>query len=287
MMALATIIVPAMDAAAKLLGQTIPPLEVSFSRFVFQGVFAVAAALVLRQEVRIFPPRFGLHVLRGCCISIATLFFFSALKVMPIADALAVFFVEPMILTMLSALFLKEPVGPRRWAAVAVGFVGALFVIRPGAGLFGLAGLLPLGCATFAAIYLLLTRSLAGTASTLSMMLIAAIWGSALLGLALFVATGFGVEGATFVVPDGPELALMATIGAIAFASHTLLVLAFARVPAVILAPLSYMEMVSAAVLGFVIFGDLPDAITWAGVALIVASGLYIAHRERSVAAKA
>ena len=285
-MTLAAILVPAMDATAKHLGQTIPPLEVSLSRFVFQGIFAVSVALVLGRRIELFPPRFALHALRGFCIAIATLFFFSAVKVMPIADAIAVFFVEPMILTMLSALFLGEAVGPRRWAAVAVGFAGALCVIRPGAGLFGLAGLLPLGTATFVSVYLLLTRSLGRTAPALSMMITSAMSGSLLLGLALAATTVLGVSGAVFAVPNGIELVQMAAIGGIAFVSHFLVVLAFSRVPAVVLAPLSYLEIVAATALGYVIFGDLPDLMTWLGIALIVGSGLYIAHRERAVAAR-
>ncbi|PLX36161.1 MAG: EamA/RhaT family transporter [Hyphomicrobiales bacterium] len=280
-MSSAMFLVPVMDAIAKYLGQTVPPLEVALSRFVFQGVFAVAVAVILGRSLTLFPRRLGLHILRGAFIAAATLFFFTAVKTLPIADAIAIFFVEPMILTMLSALFLGESVGPRRWAAVAVGFVGALFIIRPGAGVFGLAGLLPIGAATCFAFYLILTRKLSGTASILSLMTLGAIYGSALLGTALFATTMLAVPGAIFLMPDTTQLGLMVVIGGISFGAHFLVVLAFTRAPAVVLAPLNYLEIVAATALGFFVFGDLPDAMTWIGIALIVGSGLYIAHRER------
>ncbi|MEZ5841534.1 MAG: DMT family transporter [Hyphomicrobiales bacterium] len=281
LMSVAMVVVPLMDAIAKYLGQTLPPLEVAVARFVFQTLSALAAALVMRQRLALLPRPLLRHALRGATLAGATLCWFTAVTRMPLADGLAIFFIEPMVLTGLSALLLGEKVGPRRWAAVVVGFLGALLIIRPGWSLFGVHAILPAVSAVFFAFYLILTRSLAGTASALSMMASAGISGAVVLVVALLVTSLAGIPGWTATMPAPVEWPLLASVGIISFATHLLVVMAFARAPAAVLAPLNYVEIVSATALGFLMFGDFPAPVTWIGIALIVASGLYIAHRER------
>nr|WP_244314339.1 MULTISPECIES: DMT family transporter [unclassified Pannonibacter] len=275
-------VVPLMDVLAKILAGHIPALEVSFSRFFFQALITVAIALVwARSLATLRPQRWGVNLLRGALLSGATLSFFTALKVMPLADAIAIFFVEPMILTALSAIFLKEHVGPRRWAAVAVGLLGAMLIIRPSFAAFGVSALLPLVTATLFALYLLITRKLAGEDSLLSMQFTTALGGCLTLGVILLAAWATGIGGFVPVVPGSIDVLMMVGIGLISFISHGFIVRAFALAPASVLAPFNYLEIVSATLFGYLIFGDFPDLPTWGGIALIVASGLYIAHRER------
>ncbi|KND20022.1 transporter [Pannonibacter phragmitetus] len=284
LMTLAMIIVPGMDTVAKYLSATVAPLLIGFGRFFFQAVFTLLGALMMTGGLRtLMPKRWGINMLRGIFLAGATFAFFTALKVMPVADAIAIFFIQPMVLTALSAIFLKEQVGPRRWAAVVVGLIGAIMIIRPGFDAFGAAALLPMVTACLFALYLLTTRILAGEDSMLSMQFTTSLGGGLTLAIVIAVIAAFGVEttGIIVAMPNSIEMSLLFAIGAISFVSHGLIVKALALAPASVIAPFNYLEIVSATLFGFLVFGDFPDLMTWAGIALIVASGIYIAHRER------
>ncbi len=285
-MVAAMLVVPTMDTLAKILGQTMPALEITFARSLIQTVLALLTAWLLGQRIEILPDRFGLHLLRSTCLAFAILFFFAAIKVMPIADALAIYFIQPMVLTALSATVLGERVGLRRWSAVLIGFLGALLIVQPGVDVFGPRALLPLGTAVFIAAYLLLTRFLAGTASALTLMFGTGLHGSVILGGLLALTTFLGIEGQVARMPMVVDLVMLLGVGAIGFACHLLLVLAFARAPSSVLAPLGYLEIVSATLLGYFVFDDFPAPLTWLGVALIVGSGLFILYREQRAAPK-
>ncbi|WP_094462327.1 DMT family transporter [Pannonibacter phragmitetus] len=289
LMTLAMIIVPGMDTVAKYLSATVAPLLIGFGRFFFQAVFTLLGALIMTGGLRtLMPKRWGVNMLRGIFLAGATFAFFTALKVMPVADAIAIFFIQPMVLTALSAIFLKEQVGPRRWAAVVVGLIGAIMIIRPGFDAFGAAALLPMVTACLFALYLLTTRILAGEDSMLSMQFTTSLGGGLTLAIVIAVIAAFGVEttGIIVAMPNSIEMSLLFAIGAISFVSHGLIVKALALAPASVIAPFNYLEIVSATLFGFLVFGDFPDLMTWAGIALIVASGIYIAHRERRRAAQ-
>ncbi|CUA94762.1 DMT family transporter [Pannonibacter indicus] len=284
LMTLAMIIVPGMDTVAKYLSATVAPLLIGFGRFFFQAVFTLLGALMMTGGLRtLMPKRWGINMLRGIFLAGATFAFFTALKVMPVADAIAIFFIQPMMLTALSAIFLREQVGPRRWAAVVVGLIGAIMIIRPGFDAFGAAALLPMVTACLFALYLLTTRILAGEDSMLSMQFTTSLGGGLTLAIVITVIAAFGVEttGIIVAMPNSIEMSLLFAIGAISFVSHGLIVKALALAPASVIAPFNYLEIVSATLFGFLVFGDFPDLMTWAGIALIVASGIYIAHRER------
>ncbi|HEX6101587.1 MAG TPA: DMT family transporter [Alphaproteobacteria bacterium] len=281
LMALAMAVLPVMDVLAKLLGQKMPVLEVTLSRFAVQAALAALAALAIRKPSTLLPPRMGLHALRGLFLAGATLLFFAALKVMPIPDTLGIFFTEPLILTALSTVVLGERVGWRRWAAVVVGFIGALFIIRPSWAVFGLTALLPLAAAFLFAGYLLLTRRLRVEGSLLAAQFITGVAGTLALGSALLLTSLLGPMEMRAVVPEGIEWLQLFSIGAISFVAHGLVVLAFRHAPAAALAPLNYTEIVSATLLSYLVFGQFPVPPVWVGIAIIVGSGLYVAHRER------
>ncbi len=282
LMIIAMLILPGIDAIAKWLSPTIAAGQIAWSRFFFQTLLMLP--LFFRVPGRVLGPDRWLHAARGALIALATLLFFAALKFLPVADAIAIFFVEPLFLTLLAALFLGETLGWRRLSAVGVGLAGALLVIRPNFHAFGWAAALPLGTAGCFAVYLIITRQLAQREDPVRMQFYAGVFGALVMSAAL----GFGALADAPVLiavwPSVTEWALLAGLGLIATTGHLLVVHAFKRAPAGILAPFQYVEIIGATVLGLVIFGDFPDLLTWCGVAVIVASGIYVFHRERTLA---
>ncbi|WP_417666631.1 DMT family transporter [Roseibium sp.] len=281
LMSSAMLIIPLMDIIAKYLSASLPPLEVTFGRFFFQLVVCVGFALIAGKARGLRSKRPAINFLRGTLLALASLFFFTAVKFMPVATAISIFFIEPMILTILAAIFLKERFGIKRLAAIAVGLAGALLILRPSFTEVGPAALLPLCTATFFAFYLLLNRRYAGADGLLAIQFSAGLAGSLLLGTALLIGSLLGFSDFSYITPASGEIGLMAIIGLISFAGHGLVVMAFQRGEASLLAPLQYLEIVSATLFGYLVFSDFPDLMTWIGITLIVASGLYIAHRER------
>ena len=285
LMLVAMLVLPGIDAIAKWLSGAIPAGQIAWSRFLFQTILMLP--LFLRTRGAIATRALPLHALRGALIALTTLLFFAALKYLPLADAISIFFVEPLILTLLSALFLAEPVGRRRLAAVAVGFVGALIVIRPSFTTLGAPALLPLGAALSFAMYLMLTRKLAQHELPERMQFYAGVFGGMAMTLALVVGAATDVAVLGVVWPSPGEWLLLAGLGVIATGGHLLVVHAFRWAPAGLLAPFQYVEIVGATILGFLIFDDFPDLTTWVGVAIIVGSGMYVFHREATIARRA
>jgi S-adenosylmethionine uptake transporter len=212
---------------------------------------------------------------------LTTLIFFAALRYLPLADAIAIFFVEPLLLTLCSALFLGEQVGWRRMGAVLVGLLGAMIVVRPSFATFGLAALLPLGAAMSFALYLLLTRWLSQRENSAHMQFYAGVSGCLVMSVALLVGQSWYISVLDPVTPTLAQWGLLAALGAIATIGHWLVVIAFKRAPASVLAPLQYLEILGATVLGWFLFDDFPDPVAWLGIAIIIGSGLYVAHREQ------
>lgn len=275
------LIVPVMDAIAKHLGQQLSPMQITWGRFLFQFLIMGVAIVLLLSTHALMPKRPVVHTVRGLLLAIATTFFFFALLFLPLADAIAIFFVQPMIVTVLSALFLGEPIGWHRRIAVLMGFLGALLIIQPGSDAFTPAALLPLCAAVFFACYIALTRSVANVDHPLTMQFASSVGATLVLSLALVYAELAGYDQFSPTVPTLSEWGWLAAIGLIAAVGHLLVVIALNRAPASLLAPFSYMEIVSATVLGWIIFKDWPTLMTWAGIAVIVSTGLYVFVREQ------
>jgi drug/metabolite transporter (DMT)-like permease len=274
-------IAPTGHAIAKLL-DGVSAGESAWARFFYQLVFLLPffwasyggslSAPSLSQAVR------------GALVAATTLCFFWALRTMPLANCAAIFYVEPLILTAISALFLGEPIGWRRISAVAIGFLGVLIVIRPSFDDVGAAALLPLLCAVFFASYMAITRHRTAAETALA----AQFWICLFSMIVLTGAIAAGgrlypeVLGAT--VPTLREAGLLALMGVIGLFSQRLLIQALRVAPASILAPLQYTEIVGAIVVGAIMFGDLPDPITSLGMVIVVGAGLYVFRRERMLA---
>jgi S-adenosylmethionine uptake transporter len=285
LMVVAMLILPGIDAIAKGLAGSVPAGQIAWVRLVLQTLLLLPFGL-RAGGLRIAGPLWP-HMARGFLIAATTVMFFSAVAHLPLADAISIFFVSPLLLTLLSAAFLGEPIGWRRSLAVLAGFGGALLIVRPSFAVFGAAALLPLGSAVTFALYMVLTRRLArdGTAAgAVAMQFHAGLFGALAMTGALLLGPVTGAPVLALVMPDAAEWGWLFLLGVIATGGHVLVVLAVRRIGAGLIAPFQYLEIVSATTLGLVVFGDFPDATTWLGVAIIVASGLFVYYRERKLA---
>ena len=281
------VVAPLIDVAAKLAAASVPVGQITAARFLVQAVLMAPIVLLLGHSFRLTPRALRLTALRAVLLILSTFTFVSAVAVMPVADALAIAFVEPFLLLLLGWAVYGEAVGPRRIAACGVGFLGALLVIRPSLAIFGPVALYPLGTALFFALYMLVTRTLSREVHPVPMQFHTALLGTAFCLPVLVLAEGSGIAVLDPVWPDGRAWAYLAGVGIASTVSHMAITYALKFAPSATLAPLHYLEIVSAVFFGYLVFGDFPATLTWAGIALIAASGLYIIHRERRLARQA
>lgn len=282
LMVLGMLLLPGIDAIAKGLSGSISSGQVAWSRLFFQTLFLLPF-VIYTKGFRV-NAHLWIHFARGFLIALATVLFFTALGELPLADAIAIFFVEPFILTILCIIFLGERVGWRRSIALAFGFIGALIIIRPSYAVFGVTALLPMGTALAFACYVILTRILTRTASAVTMQFYAGVFGCITMSIALSYGHVTGLEYLVPVWPNTSEWLLLIALGVIGTCGHMLIVYAIKRVGASMVAPFQYLEIISATLLGLVFFDEFPDVITWIGVAIIISSGLYVFFRERKLA---
>ncbi|MEM8625958.1 MAG: DMT family transporter [Pseudomonadota bacterium] len=277
LMTVSMLIAPGMDVLAKLLTETISPGQTAIGRF-FATSILLAPLITLTGG---WGRPTGLHALGGLLLGAALFCITAAVAVMPVANAIAIFFVEPLILTLLSAALLGERLGWRRLLAVAIGLFGAVVVLRPNVAEYGTSALLPLGAAVTFAGYLIVIRVMSQRGQRLALQ----FWSSVFAFVALVIAAAIAAPLAWAPMALGGvglrEMGLMLAMGLISCVTHQLLSHAFARAEAGALAPLQYLEIISAVALGWLVFGDFPDALTWTGTAIIIASGIYVFHRER------
>ena len=262
-----------MDTIAKWLSQSYPVPAVVWARYISQVLVMVVLLGPRYRAGLVRTKRPGLQILRGFVLVSSTILFFNAISRMPIAEASAITFISPLILTAMSVFLLKERVKPSTWIAVAVGFAGVLVIIRPGSGIFSTAAVLPIATALFFAAYQLLTRKLAGVDSTIATLFISALVGAVVM---------------CFVVPffwqpllSAWHAGLLLLMGFLASAGHFMLIRAFEKAPASTLAPFVYAQLAAVLLLGYLVFGTFPDTWSLVGMGLIVASGAYVVLRQR------
>ena len=284
LMVTGALLTPVVDAMAKILGEKhgMPAVEIAFARFILQTLMVLPLLVAFEGWAGLRTRNLGLNFLRGVLMALASVAFFAALKAMPLADAIAIFFVQPMIVTLLSVAFLKEAINLKRIAAVLVGFGGALLVIRPNFSDFGLIATLPLVCAVFFAIYLVLGRHLSAESSSLSMHFYAGVGGTVSLAVVLAFGSLTVFPEFQMIMPVGVAVwGVLLVMSVFATVTHLMFIQAYRLLPAGLLAPFGYFEIVSATVLGLVLFGDFPDLMKWLGIAIIVASGLFLIWADR------
>jgi drug/metabolite transporter (DMT)-like permease len=273
MMVAAMMLFTGMDTIGKVLSADQPVQQVVWGRYFFQ--FAWMLLLIPFYGLRALTQtkRLGTQMTRGFLVALATICLFTAVSVIPLADAYTISFVAPFIVTILSIPLLGERVGWRRWSAILVGFLGVLVVIRPGFGVVHWALLLPLVTATCFAFYQILTRKIGALPSErpLALLFYMAFAGT----LALSSLTPFYWE------PVSPQAwAGMVAMGLLASIGHLLLIKALALASAVTLSPFIYTQLIWAIIIGFFLFGDGPDGWMLLGGSIIIASGLFVFYRE-------
>lgn len=277
------VVAPVIDASAKLAVQTIATGQVTTARYIVQAALLVPVMLVMGQSFRMDRYRWGLTFVRAALSVAATFSFVAAVRVMPIADALAIAFVEPFILMLMGWFFFAEQVGPRRLIASAIGFLGALFVIQPSFSQFGPVAFFPLLTAVFFALYLIITRKLTRDTHPVTLQTTTALAAIVLCTPVLWLAEGSDITSLDPSWPQGVVWVFLFGVGAAATVSHLFITFALRYAPSATIAPLQYLEIVVAALLGYLVFGDFPDRLTWIGIGIIVSAGLYIVLRERGL----
>ena len=263
-----------MDATVKWLSASYPVAQILVCNALFAllpvGVMAVRRGGLPQLRTR----RLGLHLLRGLLGTTAALLAFYAFSRLPLADAYAIIFATPLLITALSVPILAEAVGWRRWSAVMVGFIGVLIMLRPGMAPIGPGSLAALGAACASACAVLLVRKLSVTETTASIAFYSNVTAVLLAGV-LFAPT--------FVLPRPSDLALMATSGLLGGTALMVLIAAYRRSPAALVAPFQYSQMLWAILLGGLVWGDLPEPVTLLGASIVAASGLFILYRETAL----
>lgn len=266
-----------MDAGLKLLSTRYPPIQVSALRGLASLPFVLVWVLISIGPRRVLPAllrvRWLLHALRGVLGIAMMAAFVYALRTLPLSTAYTIFFVAPLLIAALSVPILGERVGPRRWAAIFVGFVGVLVVLRPtGDGIASFAGLAVLMAAFGYAVSAITVRVLSRTDSSQSIV----VW------LLVWMAFGAGA----LALPDwvairGDDIGLIVGVGIAGALGQYTITEAFRRGEASLIAPLEYSALLWGVLLDFSLWRVLPDGMTWVGAAIIVVSGLYLLRRER------
>ena len=259
-----------LDSTAKYLMQSYPVVQVIWARFFFHLVFvAILMGRQLPLQIRSQWP--SQQYLRSFFMFATTILFFIGIHILPLTTAATIMFLSPILVTMLSIPLLGEKVGPRRWIGIAIGFTGALVVMRPGSDSLQLSVLVVLAAAFTHALYQVFTRKLRSQDSPMT---------------SLFYTAAFGATVSSGIAPfywqpvAAFDWLLFLFAGIAGGIGHLCLIRAFRSAPASVVAPFSYSSLLWATLFGFVLFGDLPDGWTLAGAALIIGSGLYIFHRE-------
>ncbi|WEX08476.1 DMT family transporter [Chelativorans sp. AA-79] len=276
--------IPLSDAIVKLLGETIPLLELLVVRFCAQALLLVPVLMHGSRAIAMPPRILKLTIARTLLHIIGIGAMFASLRFLPLADAVAIAFVMPFLLLLLGRWLLKEEVGPRRLSACAVGFLGTLLVIQPSLAEVGWPALLPLLVALSFAFYILVTRRIAQEADPIVLQGVSGLMGAVGLSVLLVLTLQSGIPGTGVVAPNAQEAVLMAMSGLLGAFAHLLMTWSLRFAPSATLAPMQYLEIPFATLIGWIVFRDLPDGLAAVGIAVTMAAGLYIVMRERKLA---
>ena len=269
---LATVAYAVVDTLSKYQARDYPVEMIVWARYAVPLVLLLAVFLPQRGR-RMLRTAFPLlQLIRGVLLTAGTVFIVFAYRVMPIAEAQAISFIHPVLLTLLAVVFLGEKVSRLGWVAVLLGFSGVLVIVRPGGGLFTIAALLPLGLALSFSSYQIFTRLVARREDAITSLYCVLLVGSVVMSLALPFA---------WIAPTAKGLLFFALIGITSGAGHFLTIKALEYAPASLLAPFAYIQLLWVSILGMAVFGDFPDSITLIGMAIVVAGGLLVAASHR------
>ena len=264
-------VLPIMDGMAKHLSTEIHFLEVVWGRYFFMVLISVPITFIFFTKHLSWPKNINIQLVRSIFLFLSTILFFYAISVLSLAESLTLAFVSPIIVTLLSAILLKEQVGFRRWTAVIVGFIGAIIVIRPGFNDISLATFAGLGTGIAYAFYVISTRKLSSIDSPLLTLIFTGLSGAIIISIIVpFV----------WITPNYTQWLFLIGLAAVGTLGHFFLILSLNFAEASKLAPFAYFEIVTNIIIGYYFFGDLPDRWIWIGLIIIVSSGVYITTRE-------
>jgi drug/metabolite transporter (DMT)-like permease len=275
---------PLLDVAAKLASSSVPVGQITAARFLLQCALMAPFLWLIGPSLRVARGDWLALAARALLLLVSTFCFIAAIRVMPLADALAIVFVAPFIVLLVGKFYLGEEVGPRRVAAALVGFVGVLFVIQPSFAAFGAVAIYPLGTAVGFALYILVTRGLSRRVHPVTLQFYTGLVASLLCVPVIVAGEGTGSALLDPVWPEGKAWLWLLGVGFFATVSHMMMTYALSLAPSATLAPLQYLELPVATFFGYLVFRDFPNALTLTGIVIIICAGLYMIHRERLTA---
>ena len=267
----AWMVLPFMDTIAKYLSSELSFFQITWARYFFTVFWTLPFMFFFFRKNLKWSENPKLQILRGLALFSANICFFYSISVISMAKALTLAFVAPLVTTAISPFFLNEKVGLRRWAAVLVGFIGCLVVIRPGFLEFNLATIAAVVTGCFYGIYVVITRKLHSTDNPLLTLLLTGIVGAIIASFLVPV---------VWINPTFTQWSWLALMGIFACLGHILLILSLRYADASKLAPFGYFEIITNIILGYYFFGDFPDKWTFLGLSIIISSGIYIFRRE-------
>ena len=275
---------PLPDVAAKLASSSVPVGQIAAVRYIVQCVIMAPFIWIMGLSLRVARRQWLALVSRATLLLFATFFLIAAIRIMPLADALAIVFVAPFIVLLVGKFYLGEDVGPRRVGAALVGFVGVLFVIQPSFAAFGAVALIPLATAITFAFYILVTRGLSRQIHPVTLQFNTGLVTSLFCIPILILAHGSGSEFFDPVWPTKIAWLLLLGVGFFGTLSHLMMTYALSLAPSATLAPLGYFELPVATFFGYLVFNDFPNTLSLIGITIIIGAGLYMIHRERVTA---
>ncbi|MDA0720582.1 MAG: DMT family transporter [Proteobacteria bacterium] len=277
---------PLLDVAAKLAADCVPVGQITAARFIGQCALMAPFVWIMGLSLRVAHGLWLALVFRTALLLVSTFCFIAAISVMPLADALAIVFVAPFIVLLVGKYYFGEDVGPRRVWAALVGFIGVLLVIQPSFAAFGAVALFPLGTAVGFAFYILVTRGLSRRMHPVTLQFHTGLIASLMCLPVMVLAQGTGSPLLDPVWPEGIAWLWLFGVGFFATISHIMMTYALSLAPSATLAPLQYLELPVATLLGYLVFSDFPNTLTLTGITIIIGAGLYMIHRERVTASQ-
>lgn len=271
------------DSIAKLLGDTIPLGQLVLVRFVIQAAVLLPLVWLTGHTLALGPPLLWLTLIRTVLHICGIGVMFLSLRYLPLADAIAIAFVMPFIMLLLGKYVLKEEIGPRRLATCVVGFIGTLLVIQPSFATVGAPALLPLFVAVVFALFMLVTRTIAKAADPIALQTVSGLMACVILVPVLVLGEVYDWPGLDPLAPAGIDWALLITLGLLGTLAHLLMTWSLRFAPSATLAPMQYLEIPFATIIGWLVFRDFPNGLALIGIGVTVGAGLYIVLRERNL----
>ncbi len=276
------VLAPLGDGMAKLLGETMALGLLVLVRFGIQAMILIPLIAVTGKPWKMTPRVLRLTMIRTLLHIIGIAAMFTALQYMPLADTVAIAFVMPFIMLLLGKYVLGEQVGPRRLMACVVGFIGTLLVIQPSFAQVGAPALLPVIVAVVFALFMLVTRQIAKETDPVALQAVSGAMATAFLLPIVLLGSQIGLPAMSLTMPTGETLWLLLGIGVLGTVAHLLMTWSLRYAPSATLAPMQYLEIPIATLIGWLIFHDLPNGLAALGIGITIAAGLYVILHERA-----